>query len=286
MKYKTIPKGYFKVENPLPHSFNYRFGLNIDDSVALNCTYLPILLNDEGLVNPDTVNVNPEHGSFAESTNPYCYKNSIIPRLNIHMSAQMSKGAIETDKLRHINFSILPIYTAFLSRLDAADSKTAVDVEAILELEHETVGKSCYPLWSGTNLTLANTVGIHANATTALMGLTTDAILESIVYDKELFFDAMQYYTNGSMLRKVVGRRRSVYLNRDFTWRFNSNNFTMPMVKRINEYTFCGILIHAGKAGDADQLIEAGSASSINHIDFNAHVRYDEWNAEFDQTAS
>jgi len=286
MVYKQIPKGYFRTEFPLPHNMSGRVSLNTDDAADNNCTYIPIILNDEGLVNADTVNVNPEHGSFAESNTPYCYKNSIIPKINFTLRAKLNKGGIETDKLRSIILDWMPIYTSFLNRLEAQDSKTAVQVEDILELQHETVGKSCYPIYDAVNMTNGSTIGIHANATTALMGMTTTAALENVAFNKELFYDALQYYTNAPMLKKVIGKMHRVTLYRDHTYTYHSNNFTNPMVKRINDYTFCGILLYAPLAGTHEQLNVAGDTTDIAHINLAWHLRYDEWNPEFDQTTS
>ncbi len=279
------PKGYNAMDKPLPHNFNYKFGLNIDSGTTKGATYLPLILNDEGLVNADTVNVNPKHGSFAESNNPYCHQESIIPRMGVTIKATLSKIAIETDKIRQLNFSWMPVYTSFLNRLEAQDSKTSVQVEDILELQHETVGKSTYPIWGG-KLSLAPAVGIHASATTAFMGMTTNANLELIAFDRELFFDALQYYTNAEMLKKVIGRTNNVTLTRDRNYFYHSNNFTHPTVKRINPYTFCGILFYSGKEGSTDQLLQVGDATSVDHIIVQAHIRYDEWNNSFDQTPS
>ncbi len=284
--FKAIPKGYFQTEFPLPHNINYtgQFGL---ETTASNATYLPIILNDEALVNADAVNVNPEHGSFAEADHAYCHKNSIIPRINFTLRVQLTKAAVETDAVRAVRFSFMPVYTSFLNRLEAEDSKTAVQIEDILELEHETTGKSCYPLWGAVNLLSGGTVELHATPTTALMGLTGDAVHENIVFDKELFFDALQYYTNAPMLRKVTGRMKTVTITRDRPFIYHSNNYANPMIKRINPYTFCGVLLYSPLVTNtSESLIRAGDTTNVSHIDFNSHIRYDEWNPHFDQTPS
>ncbi len=286
MVFKQIPKGYFKTEYPLPHNWQHVFSLGIDNATVENCTYVPILMNDLGLVSPDAVIANPEHGSYAESDDPYCHKNSIIPKISFSLKASLTKGAIETDAVRQIHFKWLPVYMSFLNRLDASDIKTGVSVENILEIEHETTGKSAYPLWSAVDLASASSVGIHASATTALMGMTGNATYESIAFDMDLFYDALQYYTNAPMLRKVIGRWNHGTVRRDKDYFYHSSNFTNPMVKRINEYTFCGVLVYAGKASGAEQLIGATDVTDIPHVAFIANVRYDEWNSEFDQTSS
>ncbi len=285
MVFKTIPKGYFQTEFPLPHNLNYIFDFGIE-TTASNATYIPIILNDEALVNADAVNVNPEHGSFAEADHAYCHKNSIIPRINFTLRAAMTFGAIETDGMRSMPFSWMPVYTSFLNRLEAEDSKTAVQVEDILELEHETVGKSCYPLWATTNLLNGGLVELHATPTTPLMGLTTDAVHENIVFDKELFFDSLQYYTNAPMLKKVTGSMKTVTITRDRPYIYHSYNFTNPMVKRINPYTFCGVLCYTPLASNVESLVKASETTNISHLRVSAHIRYDEWNPHFDQTPS
>ncbi len=285
MVYKQTPKGYLRAEFPLPHTIVYHVSFNIDSGPQT--TYFPIILNDEALINADLVNVNPEHGSFADADHAYCHKNSIIPRISVNLRAKMTKGGVETDKLRSLIFNWMPIYTSFLNRLEAEDSKTAIQVEDILELEHETVGKSCYPLWDATKLgPPSGVVELHATPTTALMGLTTTAVQENIAWDKNLFFDALQYYTNAPMLRKVVGKMHRVQVTRDRSYKYSSNNFTNPMVKRINPYTFCGILMHVPSADSPEQLQIAADVTDIPHIQASCRIRYDEWNAEFDQTSS
>lgn len=284
MVYKRPPRGYEKDEHPLPHNMKIKFSLGMETK---NETYVPLILNDEGLVNPDLVIANPAHGSFAESNNPYCYHDSIIPRMNITIKARMSKGAVETDKVQELEFYWMPVYTSFLNRLEAADSKTGVTVEGLLELEHETVGKSAYPIWSTTKLTgHAGDTKIHADATTALMGLTTDDSLETVVFSDSQFFDALQYFTNAPMLKKVVGRMHRVRVRKDKMYVYHSNNFTNSMVKRINDYTFCGILFDLPIGTDSRQIMEAGDTTDINHLHLSVYTRYDEWNSDFDQTAS
>ncbi len=285
MVYRRPPRGYAQNEHPLPHNLSFQGTFGLDGTAKVG-TYFPLILNDEAMVNPDTVNANPEHGSFAEADHPYCYKNSIIPKMTLNLDFHMSKLAIETDGTREITVNWMPVYTAFLNRLDAEDSKTAVSVEDILELEHETVGKSAYPLWSTTNLVGGSLQELGPNITTALMGLTTDATMESVAFNEGLFWDAMQYYTNGPMLRKVIGRLHKVQLKRDRPYHYYSNTFTNPTVKRILPYTFCGVLMWTIKAGTVGQGLIASETTDIAHINLQGSCRYDEWNSSFDQTSS
>ncbi len=285
MVFKNPPKGYESSDYPLPHNFLYQGGLGLDGT-SKNATYFPLIVGDKGLVNSDLVNANPEHGSFAEATTPYCYKNSTVPRMMVSFSATLSKVAIETDKLQVVKGFWFPVYTAFKNRLDAEDQKSGNTTAEILEIESEAVGKSVYPLWSAVNMSGPSTVGIHANATTPLMGLTTDALWETVDFSSGLLYDALHYYQNRNMLKKMIGPIRKFGLTRDRNYRYYSNNLTNSIVKRINDYTFCGIMISVNKSGAIDQYPTATETTDINHVNLNCVVRYDEWNSEFDQTAT
>ncbi len=285
MAYKRIPKGYFRTEYPLPHNYPVNFQLSVDDSTAKNGTHVPIIQNDLGLVSPDLIVANPEHGSFAEVAHMQCHKNSIIDNLTIRIRAHMAKGAVETDKVRSLDFYIMPIYTAFLNRLDAEDIKTGITVEDILELTHETTGKSVHPIYGNVNLADGTILTPHASTTVPLMGMTTDATLESVNFDVDLFWDAMQFMTNAPMLRTVIGKMMKFHLTRDRDITIVLKGLK-GMIKRINPYTWCSLLIFAGKAADHDSMFLAADVTAIPHITFRIDVRYDEWNAEFDQTSS
>ncbi len=285
MPYMRPPKNYETSDFPLPHNMVQQGGLGIDGT-SKNATYFPILLGDRGLVNADLVIANPEHASFAESATPYCYKNSIITDIMVSMKFNMSKVAIETDALRKITVNWLPVYTAFLSRLTAEDSKSTNTTAEILSLESEAVGKSVYPIWSAVNLDHGLAIGIHANATTALMGRTTDGVQESISFNTNTFFDAMHYYTNRNMLKKMVGKNTRTVIKRDHGYTYYNKRFGNSIAKRINDYTFCGILVYADKSGKYGQTCLATDTTDINHIDMSCIIRYNEWNSEFDQTAT
>ncbi len=74
MVYKKIPKGYFRTEYPLPHNYEVNFQIGIDSASTERATHIPIIQNDLGLVSPDVVIANPEHGSFAEVAHMQCHK--------------------------------------------------------------------------------------------------------------------------------------------------------------------------------------------------------------------
>ncbi len=285
MVYQRPPRGYAQSDQPLPHNFSGQGGLGLDGT-SKTATYIPIIMNDKGLVNADLVIANNEHGSFAESPDCYCYKNSIIPKIMFSIKIRMSKVAVATDALRDIVVNWMPVYTSFKSRLDAEDTRSGSTCAELLELVSEAVGKSVRPIWTTVSIDHGADYKIHTNATTALMGLTGDDSPESVAFDPSEFYDAMHYYSNRNMLKKMVGENHKIILNKDKTYSYYSNNFTNSMVKRINDYTWCGILIWTKKSGQVDQIPLAADTTDINHIDYSYFVRYNEWNQDFDQTAT
>ncbi len=281
---KFPPRGYRRSEHPLPHNFGNVTVLYGEDETK-NSMIFTLLRTSEACLAPDTIEVNPEHASFGEDVGALIQKGSIVPRINLRIYANMTKDAIETDKMRTIKFNWMPIYISFLDSLEAEDSKTAVQIEDILELQHDTTNKDVYPLHStvklGGNHPLSN-----KNAVEVLgdYGLTTTAVQESVAFDKQLFFDALQYYTNSGMLKRVTGKMRTVTIGRDRPYVYHSNNFTNPSVKRGNPYTFCGILYHVPQGDSADQVFGSSDTTNITHLRVSTQVRFDEWNPDFDQT--
>ncbi len=258
----------------------FSFALSADSNVG-DSTMFPILRASEAAVDVENIEVNPRHPNFAVDQGSIIHMGSIVPRINFTMRAAMSKGGIETDKLQVIKIDWFPIYVSFLDSLDAADSKTGTDIEAILQLQHDTTNKDTYPLYSGTDLASADTLPLSTVPFAEAfgdVGLTTNANLEDVAWDKDLFYDVFQYYTNSGMLSKVVGKMHTSILTRTKPMIYHSSNFTYPSVKRGNEYTSCFIMVNCSQAAADDQLFLAADVTAIPHVNFNVDIRYDEWN--------
>jgi len=286
--YKRAPKGYRKAEFPLSHRFAYNFSLQGESSTK-QTMIAPILRYSELANVPETINVNPSHPSFTEEAGCTCNPDSIIPRINFKLECTMAKVAIETDKMRSLRFLWYPIYTSFLEGLDSADRKTGTTVKAILELEAENTNRTTQPITANTDLgtwlhPLSN-VNDPDEAGPANWGLLTDAKLEGIIWSESLMEDALNYYSNGNMLRTMMGRHHKPLVTRDRPYTYYSNNKTYPKVKRMNPHTFCGFMIHVYQASTMNQIFNADEVTVINHLNVKLQVQYDEWNQEFDQTA-
>ncbi len=285
---KRPPKGYRMTEYPLPHNFGFGCDLMGEDETK-NTYILDLIRATEACTGAEAVEVNPRHPSFAEDGGAACFMGSIVPRMSVNFTISLTKLAIETDKMQQIAVRWMPIYTSFLSSLEAEDDKTAVQIEDILELTHNTDNKDVHPTHSTVNIVgLGNhpmsTVG-YAEAFSDI-GLTGNATIESVAFDEGLFWDAKQYYTNSGMLNKVTGKMNTVVITRDRPYKFGSNNFTNPIVKRMNSYTFCGILFHIPQGDTPGQYFTIAETTAIDHVHIRGFVRYDEWNPHFDQTST
>ncbi len=287
MANKNPPANYFSMEYPLPHNFNYKFTLS-PETETVNSTICTLLQSREGLTAVESIEVNPSNGAFGEETGPTCQPDSIVPKINIMMNAQLNLACTETDKIKYLKFNYLPIYSSYKD-FEAKDNKTDVAVESILELVDDANSKRLRPLFNGTDLILEDDHPFntkHLADTFTGWGLTTDAKLEGVTFDEELMWDALSYYSNSSMLAKVMGPWRTAMVSEHKPWQFNSNNYTNPSVKRMNEFTFCGILFHVPRVGNFKQFYAAADITEASSgINFNVNIRFDEWNSQFDQTS-
>ncbi len=284
---KFPPRGYKSLEYPLPHNFDFQFDLEAEDETK-NSTIVTLFKQSEACNAPESVEVNPTNDNFVEDTGTCLHRGSIVPRVNVTFRMALTKGAVETDKLRQLTVNWMPIYTAFLDNLDASDEKTGTDIEDILELTHATDNKDTFPLFADVNLTNGTNIALTTVGFTEVfgdVGLTNNAIGQSVAFDMEKFYDALQFYTNSGMLGKSIGKMNAITLTRERPFTYHSNNFTNPSVKRANPYTFCGILFHLPLVAQSSQFYTIADTTVIGHVHINGNIRYDEWNSSFQQAA-
>ncbi len=282
---KFPPRGYTAEQYPLPHNFRSSFGLGAT-SATKGATIIPILRATENSAGVEAVNVNPRNTAFVEETGASTFMGSIVPRINFHMSCFIPEAAIATG-VRHLTLKYMPIYTAFLDSLIAEDDLSTLDIESILELTHATGQKDVDPIYAvklfSPGLMPLNTV--TETEAKEDWGLTTDATYEGVAFNEEGMFDALQFFTNGAMLRKAMGPIRTTLIKQDRPFSFSSSNYSFPRIKRSNPYTFCALLVWVPQADTAGQTLLDSEITDIEHIHINYRVRYDEWNPNFDQTA-
>lgn len=264
---------------PLIHNYEFGFGLSAEDTTKAS-TIVPYLFQDNALVDYETVKTNPENADFAVSTRPNCMAGSYIPSVSVHWLAYIPPTDTE---ITHLRFDTMRIHTAMLNRLDAADKKTGNDIETILELTHETTDEQCYPLWNGTKLFESGGIyDYHAD----VPGLTTTQQPEGVTFDKEMFFDAMHYYTNKEMLKQVTSGMRNYTVSEPIVPHgrsiINSSSYIKkPQCKFMQPYSFCGELFHLPQTDSISQYHLSGETTAIEHLTVKGFVRFNEYNPDF-----
>ncbi len=266
---------------PRIHNFEFGFGLDADDAAATkNSTIATYLFQDNALVDLETVKTNPENADFAVAAEANCYAGSYIPRITVHWVAYLRPTDTE---IVHLLFNTMPIYTSFLNRLDAFDKKTGNDIETILELTHETTDEQTYPLYNTVKLYEG---GGTYDAPANHPGLTANQQPEGVAFDKEMFFDAMHYYTNKQMLKGVTGRMMNHTLSEPLVPHGKSiitggAGSLNPIIKSANPYTFCGELFHVPQAGSRSQYHLGAGVTAVEHLTVKGFVRFNEFNPDF-----
>ncbi len=265
---------------PRIHNFNFGFGLSAEATTKAH-TIVPYLMQDNALVDLETIKTNPENADFAVVGFPNCHAGSYVPKINVGWSMFIPTADTE---IISIIVNTMQLGCAFLNRLDAHDKKTGDDIETILELTHETTDEQAYPLWNGTKLFEG---GGTYDYDALVPGLTTDQQPEGVAFDKELFFDAMHYYTNKQMLKSVTQRMKTYMISEPIVphgrsmVRYSRTLSVPPQCKFMNPYAFFGELFSVPQVGDLSQIMLAAETSAIEHITVKGFVRFNEYNPDF-----
>ncbi len=266
------PPGGFEAEKfPLKHRVVYSFGLGLEaeNKQATICT---LVKNYKGADLPSTTVVNPHNPDFVTESGAICAPMSIITNLKLSMSFSITEQALETDGHFQIKFNWMPIFFSFPEKLDAADEQTTTTVASLLNLTKDATQEDVIPTWSTTDLNVTapsaknhplSTVNLTEVATTHI-GLTTDAKMESVVFDRTAFLDAMRYYTNKGALKACVGRTRHEILTRN---RLFKNTFIKKFVprpiRRIVPYSWFGINFFLPHDSSTEQFFKEPKSFSI-----------------------
>ncbi len=274
-------------ENPLVHDFPFSFGLDCDDAaITKHATHIPYVMQDNAIVDYETIKTNPQNEDFAVVAKPNCAAGSYVPRCMVTWKAFVPVlGSAEVDL---VSFRYLPIHTAMLNRLDAFDKKTGFDVESLLELTHETTDEQCYGLYDNTKLYEGHGV---QDLPADVPGLDTTQQCESVAFNLEAYFDALHYFTNKEMLRTVTDRMRNYNITRitadvpvrDKVARFIDKR--MPSIcKFMQPYSYYGGLFSTAKVSTPNQYMIAGDVTAIEHISIIGRVRFNEYNPDFNHS--
>ncbi len=285
------PAGFHQTLYPLRHRLMYSCGLSTV-SATQNSTLLTLVKNYKTVVAPELVVVNPSNPAFEVDEGAICSPMSIIDRLKMHLSFDLTNDATLTDLVHHLKLTWMPIFFSFPEKLDAADDKTTTTVKAILELTSDATEEDVTPLWSNVDLDTTGPAEKNHPVSTAnlaevfgLMNLTTNTAMESVAFNSGEFYKALRYYTNKGALKACIGKTRTVHLSPERRHTsFHIDKFVPRSIRRIVPYSFFGILIHCPLNTEVDQAFStvAGTAG-LTDVGINLIATYDEWNVGFRQ---
>ncbi len=283
------PPGFLAERYPLRHSFRYGTGLCAGSGDGINSTILTLVKNYKGVNLPDTINVNPHHGSFDKETGAICAPMSIIDKLKLTITFSLLSTVWETDKHRAMKIQWMPIFTSFPEKLDSVDDTTSQTALDILELTKDATQEDITPTFTGTSLPVQGASETTHPVTTAnftevfgTLNLTTDLIQESVAWNSSTFFNAVKYYTNKGAIRSMTGQMRTITLSEtNPTKTVHINKFVPRAIRRIVPYSYFGILIHIPTESDHMQVYYSTAVSSaLPHIGVKLITHYNEWNSD------
>lgn len=270
----VIKRRLQKDEYPRPHSYELQWGARL---TLYQHTIVPLLHYDEGLGAPSSYKAHPENPSFTEANESNHYPKSEVTNLTAIFRAELSKGAIETDKLRAVRVGFIPFVGSF-EDWDAKDELSGETIKTILRMQTEDTDNQAYPLYTATDLQTGDVNYLLPNNQP---GLTSGQTIERVEFDYDTFLDCKQYMTNGSKLHSMAPKViwKTVTRDRPISFVLRGVN---KKVKRMNKKTFCGVLVVCDELTKARQHHQYADATSITHLWLSAAWRNLEWNQGFD----
>ncbi len=270
-------------DHPLPHDFIWSFGLSADEVANQRSTIVPFMFQDNAIIDYETIKTNKENDDFAVVAKANTAAGSFVPSLMASWTAMATSSEVNT-----MTVHTMPIYTSMLNRLDAFDKKTGQDIETILELTHETTDEQVMPLFTTVKLFEGTRV---VDMPAEQPGLTGTQQPESVLFDDELYFDALHYYTNRQMLKNMTGRMKTYRFSNDNNAEIGWNekvkhDMASPlpsMCKYQHPYTGCFQLFSIPEMGSIQQT-EIAAVTAVEHITIFGRCRFNEFNPDFNMS--
>ncbi len=262
-----------------PHNIRRGFGFELDDG-TLDATIIPIAFYDEGLGNPQSLETHPENAAFAVIAHQAnCFINS---RINLTLSSlrfSLTSKALD-ENVPAIRIGFMPIHMAFIDDYTAIDELSTLEVQDVLEMQTESTDNQGGPLYvAGKDLPVGKS-GTSTYATTTPF-LDTTTTLEAVAFDENSYYDMLHFMTNSGKLRAASGGLHWFNLNanrptREFTIRI------VPKVKRMNKFTYFGVLITVPTTTILDQIADTTDiTAATQYVQVHHRTRYSEWNLDF-----
>ncbi len=263
---------------PQPHAVKYNWLHGLETGAVNNYTIVPIAFQDEGLGTPSAQETHPENAAFAVEPAANCFPDSRINIVTVELDVSLTKACLETDKLPAVRCCYMPIFTSFLNDLTTIDELSSIEIQDVIELSSESTDRQTYPNYNDVKM-------VEKVANSALMdqlhpNLTTTQVLEGVPFDPVIYYNALQYLTISEKLKRVQGGLNWFTLTR-FRPVKKIRIFIRPKVKRMNPYTFFGVLFGVPKANDDFQYPMSGETTNVSHVSVNFTSRFNEWHQDF-----
>jgi len=268
-------------EYPLYHHYEGSFELSAENS-AIDTTYIPFFATDEGLTNPEDVQVNPTNDNYQRQVDWMCYKNSVINNVRLRLCLNITSDVVSTtaeyQALKALVYRYMPVgVTLDDIELDFKDGSQSIS--SILKLQKESSNlNQIHPTWNGSDLVYPTTLP------SAAVGLTTNQNHEAVTFDQDNFEieiascelqQHLKRITQGGLRTGIVKLDSPIY---DDTW------YKVPSyVKRCNHWTFFGLLIHCPQMDATEQFHRASDLAGTG-IKVGFDVQFNEYNDAFDQS--
>ncbi len=263
---------------PRPHLQNVIWGHGLETGVVNQFTIFPIIMHDEGLGDPTAYEANPENAAFAVSEEPNCYPDSKIDSVFMQLEFNLTKAALETDKISALKICYMPIFMNFKDDYIAIDELSTLEIQDVLELQTESADRQGYPLFNGVDMPVP-VVGSNLLAAN-VPGLTATQAIEGVAFSTGQYYKMLQYMTNAGKLRSVQGGLKWISLSKRFpTARIRIKQ--RKSTKAMNEFAMLAVLVGMPSVDDVHQFPTAGETTNVTHVKVRGVYTYNEWGEFF-----
>ncbi len=268
---------------PQPHAAQGGFSFECDD-ITLDQTIVPLAFYDEGLGAANVKETNPENAAFVVVNNEVnCFPHSRINQIFAQFRFSLNSNFLD-DNLTHIRFGVMPIHLAFISDYTAIDELSTLEIQDILELQTEATDRQGGPLYVAATDLAEKGSGL-ANQGANQPFLDTDVGLEAVAFETSTYYNSLQFLTIKEKMRKVSSGIKWFYLTRNRPI-ITYNVRIKPNIKRMNPFTFFGLLIdcRSGNPANIEQphTITRDFVAATQYVDVDYNIRFNEWNEDFD----
>ncbi len=282
------PKGYDSSDKPLPHEFEYTFGLSIH-SGTFDSTNLTFLRTSKISVDPSTIEVHRKNASFAVDAGPLICYDSIVPEIEIIKSYQFDFAAMVTDKIPALLLQTLRMFGHHKDSWDAIDPLSSHTPQTVLELTKDDTNEDVIPTFDSNNLPDAGNQPLSTVTGAEVFGdygLTTNAVLEATTAVLNTLNDSEQYEVIANKLKSMHGPRVTKILSAQHpSQRIYERRSTPKQVQFADEDLWYGEHVDLPSKADIRQITNeaVATAAASSHVFCKYHVRFNEWNKDFDQ---